>query len=340
MSAINTDTDTDTSTRSLGRPKKRPRYNFYFPRDSESESSSEDEVISLPEWPIKAKTKTSTNRKREEELRFQLLPLLKEVNAHKKDEHIKFQDEGHKYWIRGSDDGVTSTTTLIKQYFEEFDPDPIIGRIIRLGNRSYWDDPDYQYYRKDAKQIRQMWAELGRKAAEDGTYNHEQIERYYNGLPADFSKREHAELFNQFYLDHVTSLEPFRTEMLLYHEELKITGSADMLYRNRRSGKIVLADWKFIKKLTKKRKSKQAKPPLDHLDDTNYTKYALQLSVYRYILETEYKYEVETQFLVILHKNQKTYKKEVTPYLRAEVEKMFELRRKSINLKAKQETKH
>ena len=109
-----------------------------------------------------------------------------------------------------------------------------------------------------------MWSEIGRKAAEEGTYNHEQIEGYYNGLPVDFTKREHSELFNAFYLDHVRLYEPFRTEMLVFHEKLRITGAIDMMFRNRRTGKIVLADWKFIKKLAKKNKSKQGQPPLDH----------------------------------------------------------------------------
>ena len=54
------------------------------------------------------------------------------------------------------------------------------------------------------------------------------------------------------------------------------------------------------------------------------------MSVYRYILETEYGYDVESQFLVILHGNQKKYRKEVTPYLKAEVEAVFKLREEQV----------
>lgn len=256
--------------------------------------------------------------------------LLCYKNPHPKDKFIRFQDEGHKYWIRGRDKGVISTTTILKTYFEDFNPDPIIRRIMRPSNENYWENPDYQYYRKDASEIKAMWAQLGKDAAEAGTYNHEQIENFYNGLEYDFSKREHTELFIPFHNDHKDYLEPFRTEMLIYHEKLRISGAIDMLYRNRITGKLVLADWKFIKKLAKKNKSKQGKPPLDHLDDTNYTKYSLQLSVYRYILETEYGYEVENQFLVILHGKQKKYRKEVTPYLKDEVEALFARREEQV----------
>lgn len=319
------------TTAVLQLPQKRKhgqRLQFYFERDSESdtESDSDGDPIELPEWPIKPAVRTDRT-----EMRWRPLPILAEVNAHPKDVHIKFQDEGHKYWIRGSDKGVVSTTTLIGSYFSKFDGREIIDRHIqRADNLRYFEDPSYKYYRMDSDTILAMWDELGRKGAEEGTYNHEQIERYYNGLVADFSKREHFELFNNFHMDHITDLEPFRTEMLIFHEDLRITGSADMLYRDRKTKRIVLADWKFIKRLSFKNKSRQAKPPLDHLDDTNHTKYALQLSVYRYILETEYDYDVETQFLVILHKNQKKYSKVVTPYLREEVEKMFEQRREQL----------
>ena len=265
-----------------------------------------------------------------QELRWVPLPILAEKNPHPKDQFIRFEEEGHRYWIKGRDRGVISTTTILKTYFGDFDPHPIIRRIMRPQNRPYWEDPSYKYYQKDADEIRHMWSEIGRKAAEAGTYNHEQIENYYNGLPVDFSKREHSELFAAFYLDHVVHLEPFRTEMLVFHEKLRITGAIDMMFRNRRTGKIVLADWKFIKKLAKRNSSKQGQPPLDHLDDTNYTKYSLQLSVYRYILETEYGYEVENQFLVILHGNQKKYRKEETPYFKAEVEAVFAIREEQV----------
>ena len=323
----------------MGPLQKRKRYEFYLERDSESdtESDSDHDPIELPEWPVVQLQPADRKARKPDqvvELRWQPLPMLAEVNAHPKDIHIKFQEEGHKYWIRGSDNDVVSTTTLIGTYFDKFDGREIIDRHIqRADNVRYFEDPTYKYYRMDSDEILAIWDELGRKAAEEGTYNHEQIERYYNGLVADFTKREHFELFHSFHLDHIKDLEPFRTEMLLFHEELKVTGSADMLYRNRKTKKIVLVDWKFIKKLSFKNKSKQARPPLDHLDETNHNKYALQLSIYRYILETEYGYDVETQFLVILHKKQKKYRKVVTPYLRDEVEKMFTLRRQQLETK-------
>ena len=46
---------------------------------------------------------------------------------------------------------------------------------------------------------------------------------------------------------------------------------------------------------------RQMKPPLEHLPDSNYFHYALQLNIYRYILESEYGYRVSGMFLGVVH---------------------------------------
>ena len=333
------------------RPRKRQRLLTPWERNSDSDSDShsdnnsdshdesieeascesDDSISDVSSMTTELCVRTSQKMKGDAStLRWVPLPLLAEVNKHSKDIDIAFQDDGHRYWIYGSDENVVSTTTLIKRFFADFDPNSILGRIMCLSNRPYWENPTYEYFMKSAGEIKAKWSELGRKAAQDGTYNHEQIEHYYNGRAADFSRREHYDLFNAFHVDHVCKFEPYRTEMLLFHEELRITGSADMLYRNRETGKLVLVDWKFVKKLSKKNRNKQAKAPLANLDDTNFNKYALQLSIYRYILETEYDLTVEEQFLVLLHKKQKAYRKEPMPYLKTEVSKILDIRRQEL----------
>ena len=43
------------------------------------------------------------------------------------------------------------------------------------------------------------------------------------------------------------------------------------------------------------------KEPLDHLPDTNYYQYALQLNIYRFILQSEHSLTVNALFLGIFH---------------------------------------
>lgn len=260
------------------------------------------------------------------------MPLLAEINRHPKDQHIEFSEEGHRYWIKGKSDGVVSTTTLLHSYCADFDPEQAVRSIFRSARHLY--DPTYPYYEMNKETILGLWAEKGRRAAEEGTRNHAQIEQFYNGQVCDLTTFTLRELFyNQFHKDHMSTYRPWRTEMLIYHEALLISGSVDIIFQNRETGKLALMDWKFIQKLTQKNGYQKMKRPVDHLDDCNGNKYALQLSVYRYILETEYGLEGQfesQQHLVILHQTQGQYQKVELPYLKEEVRKIFDERKRQL----------
>ena len=47
--------------------------------------------------------------------------LLAVKNAHSFDKRIKFQEEGHIYWIDGDKTDLISSTTFIKSFFNPFD---------------------------------------------------------------------------------------------------------------------------------------------------------------------------------------------------------------------------
>jgi hypothetical protein len=288
--------------------------------DDDIESYIENSQNDFADQDHESRTLSSSNRSITS---WSFLPLLALKNRHPKDDHITFEEVGHKYWINGNNDGLISTTTLIHKFFSEFDKHMIIRMIMR--SERYFHDPSYKYYKLKSDVILAMWDDIRDQAAAEGTYNHLQIEKFYNGLLADFSKYEHNVLFKNFERDHMHVYEPFRTEMLMYHSELKITGSCDAIFKNKMTGKFVLVDWKFIKKLDLRAK-KTAKKPISHIDDCNFMKYCLQLSIYRYILENEYGFQFEAQFLVLLHKNQKSYKKVETKYLLNEVELLFQAR--------------
>mgnify|MGYP002518283596 CR=1 FL=1 len=97
--------------------------------------------------------------------------------------------------------------------------------------------------------------------------------------------------FLQFSKDH--TLHPYRTEWRIYFEEYGVAGTLDFLeYQN---GVFTIYDWKRSEKLvqngTIERESRwgnKALAPVSHLSDTTYYHYALQVSMYRYILEQKY----------------------------------------------------
>ena len=61
------------------------------------------------------------------------------------------------------------------------------------------------------------------------------------------------------------------------------------------------------------------KQPLHHLPDSNYFHYALQLNIYRIILESEYGYRVSGMFLGVVHPLSEGYQCIEIPRLDAEI---------------------
>ena len=73
-------------------------------------------------------------------------------------------------------------------------------------------------------------------------------------------------------------------------KELAIAGTIDVLMKNKNSGEYVLIDWKTSKRIDKKsfKGKKGIRKESSQIEDSKYNHYALQLSLYRYILEKYY----------------------------------------------------
>lgn len=100
---------------------------------------------------------------------------------------------------------------------------------------------------------------------------------------------------------------PYRTEWAVYDWEQKNAGTIDFVdYQN---GEYIIYDWKRSDKLISKNGlpiknslyGEKALPPIDNLDDSPYYHYALQLSLYKYILEKNYGITVSKLRLGIFH---------------------------------------
>ena len=92
--------------------------------------------------------------------------ILSKKNFHERDIHIQFEEEGHKYSIKG-DKTYTSVTTWLKQFFEPFNSDLIIDRMMKSPK---W--PTNKYYPMTKKEIKDLWRKNGEEAAQFGTANH------------------------------------------------------------------------------------------------------------------------------------------------------------------------
>lgn len=242
-------------------------------------------------------------------------PLLKDKYAHIRDKDIIFQEKGHKYFVKGKS-GYRSVTTLVKNAFEKFNADKIIDNMMNSKN---W--PNSKYYGMTKQEIKNSWNTNRDSAANSGTNMHEMIEFYYNGI--NLSKIKEQEntteylYFMNFVNDH-TDIVPYRTEWCIFHEELKVSGSVDftICYSD---GTYGIYDWKRAKKIEKNNSfnKKCIIDGLQYIPDTNYWHYALQLNIYKVILEEKYGIKVKDLHLVVIHpeNENKNYEKIKLPII-------------------------
>ena len=245
--------------------------------------------------------------KRLEQYRFNIR------NRHWRDRNVSFREADHVYIVDGTP--LDSVTTFVKNCFPEFDSELHAKRKAEaLG------------ITKEA--VLEMWDKKGRESREQGTLMHKKIESFYLGKEP--STDETFELFKIF--ANKITLKPYRTEWAVYDWEQKIAGTIDFVdYQN---GEYIIYDWKRSDKLIAKnglpikdsQYGEKALPPIENLDDSPYYHYALQLSLYKYILEKNYGITVSKLRLGIFHPSyNKPYVLEML-YLQNEIDTLFGLR--------------
>lgn len=253
--------------------------------------------------------------------------LLFNKNKHPFDSRITFQESGHIYYIDGVNKDLISCTTFIHKFFNSFDSDTIINNILNSSN--YLLNPEYKYFGMSYDQIKDEWTNKAKEAAESGTNLHLDIEHYYNNLPVSNNSIEFSYFLN-FFNDHKHQFQIFRTEWMIFTELLKITGSIDAVFIND-DGTLSLGDWKRTKEIKYVGfNDEKGIYPFDELNDCNYCQYSLQLNLYRIILEKFYNFKVKEMFLVVLHPDNKNYKKIMVTRMEKEAEWLLDFRRKEL----------
>jgi hypothetical protein len=242
---------------------------------------------------------------------------LRNKNPHPKDNNVKEHpnyDDNHVYLINNEshlDLGYKSVTTFISQFTEKFDP----LKIFEIWERKQ--DPRLELKSKD--EWIQFWQEIGDKAAKKGTWVHKQIENYFNDEKVEDWEDKNFKAFLK-YIKH-TKIKPYRTEMSVYSEDIKLVGNIDFITDNE-DGTYNIWDWKTRKDLNPTAFfGKWFKEPIDELRLCDNNKYALQLSIYKYILETKYDMKIRDLFNVLICGEE--YKVVKQKYLQDEMEKLF-----------------
>ncbi|XXQ30017.1 PD-(D/E)XK endonuclease-like domain-containing protein [Plasmodiophora brassicae] len=221
-------------------------------------------------------------------------------------EQIEFRARKHSYSWQGR--LCTSVTTHVASYFPKFDADAVLD--------SYFDrwqkDPSSKYYGLERHAIKALWSSKGLRAATSGTSLHAAIERYWNGDDNAFDGID-EQTRNQF-AEFVNNAGPFQDPVLaetrIVDPELLIAGTVDCIMPGAATNSVIMYDWKrTTKALSPDAPSygKRAFQPISKVPDTSYSKYSIQLNLYKDILERVYDIEVEAMFLVQLSPQIDTY---------------------------------
>lgn len=257
---------------------------------------------------------------------------LAKLHAHERDPFIEFDPVPHLYTVKG-EGGYTSVTTWNHSHFSHFDADTVAENIV--ANKTNMSRPSYKYYGMTKDEIKALWAKTGEEASGAGTNMHYDIECYWNQVPVSNDSTEYAyflKFVEDFKRENPGTI-PYRTEWMVYYEELKLSGSIDMVFQNP-DGTLQIYDWKRCKEIP--HENPYGKTALTecikHMPDAKFWHYSLQLNTYKTILESKYGKHVSKLCLVCLHPDNpyRTYDRIEVPILEEEMRNLFEFRRRSI----------
>ena len=74
-----------------------------------------------------------------------------------------------------------------------------------------------------------------------------------------------------------------------------------MVFRNKEDGTLSIYDWKRCREIKKTDRKCSKNPVIEHIPDTNFWHYCLQLNTYKAILESKYGATIRDMYLVCLH---------------------------------------
>jgi hypothetical protein len=219
---------------------------------------------------------------------------------------ISFDEPSHIYYYKNRT--MTSVTTAVSNCFPRFDRSGAICQNLS------------EVRGISVKQLKAEW----RNKAKLGTHVHEAGECLVSGvvpptLPESMPVEDVDFVTNCFislqeFYYNLKDTKVLFPEFIVYNGQYSVAGTVDLLVFNELTGKIDIYDWKTNSSITSAQVNygKYGFGRLAKLPDTNFYHYALQLSIYKYILEKS-GFDVGELYLVHLTETGATQIK--VPYL-------------------------
>jgi ATP-dependent exoDNAse (exonuclease V) beta subunit len=201
---------------------------------------------------------------------------------------ITFKEDDHSY-TSNNPDGIQwiSVTSLTSHFKEPFDAKKVAQKVSKRKN-SKW-------YGMKPKQIQDIWKKESERAMTLGTFYHNQREADLCALASIERDGCTVPVFSPIVKDEGVKISPNQKldpgvypEHMVYLKSAGICGQSDLVEVV--NGKVAIIDYKTNKEIKMQSYkdwegiSQKMKFPLSHLDDCNFNHYALQLSIYMYII--------------------------------------------------------
>lgn len=234
---------------------------------------------------------------------------------------LSFCPRTHTYSVQGRQ--LRSVSSRVSSCFAQFDADATIARM-RANEEKFASGP---YAHMTDAQIKSCWRKKGERAALTGTDFHSHVENYLNGESELPTGREFDQ-FKQFardfgidkligvnvqcdrqraYLKYKSNAPHLQCESRVYYNDT--AGTIDCVQFHSPT-EVTIYDWKrSIKAFDKNSYGRTSIHSYIDLPDAPYYRYALQLNLYRAILNAM-GYTVRAMYLVQFHPDIATYRAE------------------------------
>jgi ATP-dependent exoDNAse (exonuclease V) beta subunit len=202
---------------------------------------------------------------------------------------IVFNADEHSYKSINSSDNISwvSVTTLVSFLKKSFDSKKVAESVTKKKN-SKW-------FGLDPLEIQEIWKNESNRAMALGTYYHNQREADLCSLASIEREGTTVPIFKPVELVNGAKFAPSQKldpgvypEHMVYLKSAGLCGQSDLVEVV--NGRVNIIDYKTNKEIKMESYknwegvSDKMLSPIDHLDDCNFSHYALQLSIYMYII--------------------------------------------------------
>lgn len=203
---------------------------------------------------------------------------------------LQFIEQGHVYTLDNK--VLKSVSSIVASQFRKFNSHAIANAISKKKNE------DSPYHGMTKEDILHQWNESGKESRNLGMTLHRNIELFYRDgvTPQDSPEWQQ---FMQFHKDH-PDWNCIANEFQVHND--KVAGTIDAIFDT--PDGIVLVDWKRCKAMDFSGYG-MGRGVMKHVADCNYSKYSLQLSLYKALC----KIEVTSCFIVQMHPSLEKYQK-------------------------------